>query len=370
MKQLVFILLIGALWSCSAKNEDLLLRSGFSSLGNRNYDKYTTGDGIIATTGGPRTAIGFGGNHFFFTFDNFDFVSDYQGQFPGPNYSIPFIASDLDSMVAWTGDETGFRFFVSRDFFINRLLVNTIDDEFSGLDFSGRYSSWDYVSFSLLDGLVAGNYVSESGDRPNQIDIYAMVNGASSRITSLESGFVSVDMYNSGRQATWLLAHREGNTADMFVFFSDDEGFTWTDPIPVSNGGGELNQIVALTDQRLIAYGASHIYRSDNAGQSWQASSYSFLASGEEVDDLSYTNEGISLFAVKSKDTDDYGTISDLYRSDDLGQTWVQVNSHDFYADYVRFYSLTYGIAVSNNVLQSTIDGGTTWQVVMFPFQN
>ncbi|MDN4165360.1 sialidase family protein [Cytophagales bacterium LB-30] len=370
MRQLAFFLLIVSLWSCSAKNEDLLLRSGFTSLGNRNYDKYTTGNGIIATTGGPRTAIGFGGNHFFFTFDNFDFVTDYQGQFPGENYSIPFIASDLDSMVAWTGDDSGFRFFVSRDFFINRLLINTIDDQFTGLDFSGRYEGWEYVSFSLLNGLVAGNYVGESGARPNQIDIYAMVDGASSRITSLTPGYVAVDMFTNNSNVTWLLAHSEGNPADMYVFISEDEGFTWTEPIAVSNGGGELIQIVGLSAERMIAYGASHIYRSDNGGQTWNASGYSFLASGETVDDITYANEGIHLFAVKNKDTDDYGTISDLYRSDDLGQSWVKVNSHDFYADYVRFHSLTYGIAVSNNVLQSTVDGGTTWQVIMFPFAN
>jgi len=163
-------------------------------------------------------------------------------------------------------------------------------------------------------------------------------------------------------------------------FTSSDRGATWASrkfdaqPVPVKKGvppkagdpqaeheiGADfhLNRIVGASGSRLyIAAEAGHLYRSDDAGKTWN--------------ELPSPYEG-SFFGILPLDGDAllaYGLRGHLYRSDDGGQTWrhIEVGTDAMLNDAVR--TPQNGVAIvglSGTVLLSK-DGGETFTLHQQP---
>jgi photosystem II stability/assembly factor-like uncharacterized protein len=163
-------------------------------------------------------------------------------------------------------------------------------------------------------------------------------------------------------------------------FTSSDRGVTWAErkfeaqPVPPKKGAPpqpkeeyaddeigadfHLNRVVGASGSRLyIAAEAGHLYRSDDAGKTWN--------------ELPSPYEG-SFFGILPLDGDSllaYGLRGHLFRSDDGGQNWrqIEVRSDAMLNDAIRLPQN--GVAVvglSGTVLLSK-DGGETFTLYQQP---
>jgi len=175
-----------------------------------------------------------------------------------------------------------------------------------------------------------------------------------------------------------------GNPGDSNIYRSDDDGATWT----VSAMPGVLNDwwqslAVAPSDpSRLYLSGYRYIpspgggttkvfllFRSDNAGQSWQALATSQLAtmpnSTIEIAGISHTDPDLVFARVKLEDN----AISDaLYRSSDSGVTWTRIlGKRSAIAFVVRRSGELVAATQAQGAVRSTNNGATWTDLVSAP---
>jgi photosystem II stability/assembly factor-like uncharacterized protein len=157
-------------------------------------------------------------------------------------------------------------------------------------------------------------------------------------------------------------------------FTSPDRGVTWTErkfeaqPPPAKKGappksadkyaddeiGGDfhLNRIVGASGSRLyIAAEAGHLYRSDDAGKTWN--------------ELPSPYEG-SFFGILPLNGDSllaYGLRGHLYRSDDGGQSWrqIEIGADAMLNDAIRMPQDSVAIVGLSGTVLVSKDGGETF---------
>lgn len=367
--------------SCSYKDDDLLNRSGYSTLGNRNYDKYTDSlsGRLYGFSNGTNSYYGFGGGYAFITNDNFNSIIDGSGRIPD-GYNLTYL--NFESISAWKSDASSFTWYLDEDYGTVFPEFGSLSANVNGAGFSGKYILWDMTNTDIKEGFVAAQYSPTTGAdlKPITIDIYtANEDGSIVFQNSLDSGFALVGIGNTATSSEllWVMAHEmdvEGQAQKdkPFMFVSDNGGESWSEPIEMSAGTDEFNAFAIISEDNLIAYNQEAMLKSTDGGATWDKVEFNFIPTGQELRRISYQRDNDNvLYAVVKKDEDDYGNISDIYRSTDLGESWNKLNSHDIYADNISFYnSPNSGVAVSRGVLQISSDGGVTWRVIMFPFRN
>jgi photosystem II stability/assembly factor-like uncharacterized protein len=163
-------------------------------------------------------------------------------------------------------------------------------------------------------------------------------------------------------------------------FTSSDRGATWAErkfeaqPVPANKGaapkpgspnadaeiGGDfhLNRIVGASGSRLyIAAEAGHLYRSDDAGKTWN--------------ELPSPYEG-SFFGILPLDGDSllaYGLRGHLYRSDDGGENWrkIEISAEAMLNDAARLPQNGVAIVGLSGTVLFSRDGGETFTLYQQP---
>lgn len=385
-KAFILLLLILIIGACSDKFDDLVTRTGYQTLGNRNYDKYTdsTNGRMYGFTLAFDSYAGYGGGYFFVTNDNFStFPQEVRGQIPD-DYNITYL--DGQSFSAWNANANGFVWSIDTLYGNDTYVYGSLSEDVTQTNYSGKYTKWAMSNVDLANGFIAANYIPETGSefKGPMIDIYKTSsvnnqNGAIRFVNSLDSGYslAAISVSRENIQKLWVMAYRMNANRDILyhlpvMFYSNDGGLNWAGPQTMSAGSLGFNSFSDITSSNLISYSKDYLLRSIDAGITWEKLSLDFIPQGGELLDIAYNSfESKTLYAVVRKEVDYYGSISDIYKSTDLGTSWSKLNQHDIYADRVDFYNNPDGgVAVSRNILQISKDGGRTWEVIMFPFED
>ncbi len=167
------------------------------------------------------------------------------------------------------------------------------------------------------------------------------------------------------------------NPGDSRIYRSDDDGMTW----PISAMPGVLNdwwqslEVTPSNPGRLYLTGYRFVpipgggttkvfllFRSDDAGQSWQALPTNQLAtmsnSTIEIAGISHTDPDLVFARVKLEDN---AAADALYRSTDGGMTWTRIlRKPTAIAFVVRRNGELLAATQASGAVRST-DNGTTW---------
>lgn len=224
--------------------------------------------------------------------------------------------------------------------------------------------------------------------------------GASWRLMGLENttsiGRVVVDPRNSAR--VWVAAVGSYFAPDSFrgLYVSDDYGMHWRKSLFVSDSTGAIDLVVhpQHTDtlfcamwervRRPVESSGTHLYgptggifRSYDGGQSWTK-----LGVGNGLPDATGQNIGrIGLAMAPSRPSTLYALYNDgsnligLYRSDDLGENWRNVDADNELANGTAGFSWYFGqvrvhprsadtVFVQDVAFMRSVDGGANWPLI------
>jgi hypothetical protein len=174
-----------------------------------------------------------------------------------------------------------------------------------------------------------------------------------------------------------------GNPGDSNIYRSDDDGETW----PVSAMPGMLNdwwqslEVAPSNASRLYLSGYRFVpsggggtlkvlllFRSDNAGQTWQAlptSQFVTMSNSViEIAGISHTAPDLVFARVKLEDN---VSSNALYRSTDAGMTWTRILGKGSAISFLARQSGEIVAATQALGAARSIDNGTTWAQLASP---
>ncbi|KAA9339024.1 T9SS type A sorting domain-containing protein [Adhaeribacter soli] len=164
----------------------------------------------------------------------------------------------------------------------------------------------------------------------------------------ITNGFVDALVANSAFIFAGLADRGTGGTQNLYR--SPDNGQTWE---AINNGVATIQVKAILATDQLVLVGGNNrtLYRSTNNGQSWANVS---LTNSINSDAAAFTQIGNNLFLISENNA--------IFKSSDLGQTWVQASGSSvnplgraIYSDGNNIYA-----AAGTYTYQSS-DQGNTW---------
>jgi photosystem II stability/assembly factor-like uncharacterized protein len=200
-------------------------------------------------------------------------------------------------------------------------------------------------------------------------------------------GAILVDPKQPERVLVAALGHAFGNNNERGVFRSDDGGKNWKKTLFVDDQTGAVD-LVADPSQADVVFAAtwqarfwpwlsyftptvgagSAIYRSSDGGSSWNRLAGAGWPQGKLGRiglAATRTGQGLRLYAI----IDAQDGAGGLYRSDDGGVQWAQVNNNKAFAN--AYFSRVVvapdsadTIYVMGRSIQKSIDGGKTFDIV------
>jgi len=181
---------------------------------------------------------------------------------------------------------------------------------------------------------------------------------ASGTIVQANEGLGSGAVYNlaAGGNRVWAGA---GN--GVFQYDLSQENWSANSPLPIPE---HFYESIATNDNGLVCAAewlTDHFFLSTDFGQSWDTI-YPFTEPWDfgYIYSLMLSDEVIFLW----NDLENF-----LWRSDDLGQNWEQVDAPFFIGSIIKFNGLLLGY--SNQQIYSSSDLGMTWEVFSdFPYGN
>lgn len=156
------------------------------------------------------------------------------------------------------------------------------------------------------------------------------------------------DGFSSASASTQVLLIRSEDTATWQQTSGPGGGFLTTIEIDINN-----------PDLLYTAGGGGRIYKSIDAGETWQASAQ-FMEAGETIQQLFLNQEDSRTL---------YVIANQMYRSQDGGRTFTKILnvSHITYATMSAFDPDTLVVGTGDGQVLLTTDGGTTWASLGFP---
>lgn len=170
---------------------------------------------------------------------------------------------------------------------------------------------------------------------------------------------------------------------DSKIYRSDDDGETW----PASSAPGQLNdwwqslEVAPSSAGRLYLSGhrfipapgggttkAFLLFRSDDAGVSWQplpAGQLAMMAGSElEIAGISHSNPDLVFARVRAEDN---GSADAIYRSADGGMTWTRILARSAAIAFVVRRSGELVAATQTQGAMRSTDNGATWIALASP---
>lgn len=153
----------------------------------------------------------------------------------------------------------------------------------------------------------------------------------------------------------WVLLNAH-NGQQLYISRTVDGGHSWTDPMQIGHQANEP-KIIASTPGNVLVYGASmqdiSLYSTDG-GQSF--------ANGPMLSDAQYMSDN-TIYAV-------HDLL--MYKSEDAGRNWTATSSMAYnqhiQGQRLSFYDANHGIIYAGDRLFNTKDGGKTWEIAIFPY--
>lgn len=158
-----------------------------------------------------------------------------------------------------------------------------------------------------------------------------------------------------------------------YIYTSKDSGFTWS-KVYDSQGGFAFFTMLQFTSSQTgytcggIAFDATNyglMAKTTNGGNTWQPINYPF----HNIEGISFTNDNTG-YIVMDMDSGNtartYAGGSDLYKTNDGGNTWQIIKKNmfiDYYnhANYLYFRNEQDGFALGTGIYHTT-NGGISWQ--------
>ncbi|MBK6766067.1 MAG: PKD domain-containing protein [bacterium] len=225
--------------------------------------------------------------------------------------------------------------------------------------------------------------------------IYKSTNGGSTwnNIGLVNSRFIArIVVHPEDPTNIWVASMGELFTSggERGVYLSEDGGQSWTQKLFVNDSTGASDVVVHPTDPNIV-YAAtwqrirgpehryvggrgSGVYKSVNRGETWTRLSSGLPLIGDEVGRvglaISQSNPSV-LYAIYA---DDPGYFLGLFRSNDAGESWTQVNDEPL-MDIFSSFGWYFGnirvrpddedviFALGVELFRST-NGGTTWTAI------
>lgn len=184
--------------------------------------------------------------------------------------------------------------------------------------------------------------------------LYRRADGAAwERLAPPEPGYpVSNLLLAEAGGVLWVAAHDRWPQDRPRLFRSDDQGATWTDATP--DTARIVGSLVRHPDGWLLAATSGGIYRARAEADQWE-----FLADSPSlVQDVQVDAAGRIFAGVSISGNIHRGA---LYRSDDAGQTWLQLATWDRPIYAVGVHRGVLLAATSGNAIYSSADDGATW---------
>jgi len=180
------------------------------------------------------------------------------------------------------------------------------------------------------------------------------------------------------------------NSPNRGVYKSTDNGSSWNKVFFVSDSTGIIDMVNHPTNSNILyavawerirrpqyrLYGGatSGIYKSTDAGNTWNELTNGLPSAASEKGRISIAISQSNPNVLYARYTDAIGNIEGVYRTNDGGDSWVEVNSSQLTnVGYHWWFSGIYVDPSDENVLynadfviQKSIDGGNSWFLV-FP---
>jgi len=140
-------------------------------------------------------------------------------------------------------------------------------------------------------------------------------------------------------------------------YSTNDGGITWEEDGYL--GDGPIKEVI-YNDNQIFAISKHMVFHKSIDSKNWNT----LFETEDSIEDIDAFGKHLWLAVTRGNDL--FGKIGNIYFSTDSGSSWdMSVNS--IYVEYIDFVSENYGVATSNQVIQTTNDGGKSWELKSMP---
>lgn len=128
------------------------------------------------------------------------------------------------------------------------------------------------------------------------------------------------------------------------------------------------NLVVAYPVEEGRGGSRKYIYLSRDGGSSWE-----FINNNKACYQFLNEQTGYALEMIRyvyNWEDDPAASTAYLQKTIDSGRTWQRVSDQVLYADNIFFINENVGIATSYSMMQITVDGGSTWHLLVYPLED
>jgi hypothetical protein len=250
-----------------------------------------------------------------------------------------------------------------------------------GFDFTPQvsipYLDYDYVAIFYLNPDI-GWVINPSG---YNAEVYEIKGNQYTKIATVNANMYAdaTSVYFKNELEGYLLIGDSYGVKNK-LFKTSDGGKSWGSPsvFDLNRDSGNTpygvnmikafgNLIVAYPVEEGRSGSREYVYLSRDGGSSWEfihdnKACYQFLS-----EQIGYALE-MSNYVYNWED-DLPASTSYLQKTTDSGRTWQRVSNQVLYADNIFFINENVGIATSYSMMQVTVDGGTTWHLLVYPLE-
>ncbi|WNJ18207.1 hypothetical protein [Pontibacter sp. G13] len=163
----------------------------------------------------------------------------------------------------------------------------------------------------------------------------------------------------------------DATTSELSMATTSDGGISWQRSQAELPEG--FDQFMEARGRQFRTYwfmpGTNSLYLHNSSDDSWNSYEFSNTRDNLDIRDVSWSGPLTAYAAVAGEDqtVDPSGTRAFMYRTQDGGQTWGKVGERPVYADHIDFPTDSVGMAISQDVIQFTVDASNSWFLRVAP---
>lgn len=346
------------LFACEQKEEVLAdrLLIGYSELNPAVREIAANNANLRARQVSPDAILGYGNGSYFLTNNYFETLTIDSAGLPG---EIVFWAPPR--LVVWDTAAPGIRLLrsdISGFIFTDWLNLPATPPDSAGANFEvvGVTCTSHDTAFILV------NYTNPNLGFPNtRSRLYRWTGDSLAMLFEEKLTRTPAAVHFRNAAEGWVVISDDtGNE----VYATSDGGLTWSGPNAANALAIANDRLESGPGGRLYLFSRRYtgVFESADNGQSWSQS-----PTFPNLLDVHFTPAGVGFAAVQSNTANVDGPLSLVYRTDNAGQSWDAVYTQGLNVQRLHFLDDTYGIATYNNILHGTRDGGQSWQLLIHP---